>query len=242
MKSLHQRTYNVALQIKYIYKWDNRYPGLLPTPPALLFTTLFCLCSMNTEVLVTNPKVSVFSSSIIFYTGFCKLTLLKSKASKLFVHHYWQLVDNYQESSEKIYKINIPKLFIRGTKEESIYSCICPPLFKGNPVGINSVIFHVANMWMLSTCSSHWYQKIFREGSKTSIGIVQNTISLLLHETCQNLLGPHQHSSAQSQNGAENVAHKITVMIMDHLPNDSPDCLAFHHNSSDVAHDRKSII
>lgn len=197
---------------------------------------------MNTEVLIINPKVSVFSSSIMFYTGFCKLTPSKSKASKLFVHHYKQLVENYQESSEKVYEINIPKLFIRGTKEGSIYSRICPLLFMGNPVGINSVTFHVANIWMLSTYSPHWYQKIFREVSITSTGTEQNTISLLLHETCQNLLGPGWHGSAWSQNGAENVAHKITVMIMDHLPNDSPDYLAFHHNSSDVAHDRKSII
>ena len=33
--------------------------------------------------------------------------------------------------------------------------------------------------------------------------------------------------------GIENVAHKITVVIMNNLPNGSPE------NSSDVAHDRK---
>lgn len=101
---------------------------------------------MKPLLIYNERNYSVFSSSIIFYTGFCKLTPSESKASKHFVYHCRQLVKNYQESSENVYEINIPKLFIRGTKEGNIYSCICPPLFMSSQVGINSATFYVANM------------------------------------------------------------------------------------------------
>lgn len=56
---------------------------------------------------------------------------------------------------------------------------------------------------------------------------------LLLQGTSQILLGPGHLAVPGISSRTENAAHKITGMIMNNLPNGSPE------NSSDVAHNRK---
>ena len=53
---------------------------------------------------------------------------------------------NSLESSENIYEI-YSSLSSGGTKEKHLSIGFCPPLFIGNPIGINSAILHVPYMY-----------------------------------------------------------------------------------------------